>query len=65
MATYWVAACVAVNNFSLACEDDEQADDEDEAARDCDPFIIDGLSSSLDSDLNANLLPDSRRLRGS
>ena len=30
MATYWVAACVAVNNFSLACEDDEQADDEDE-----------------------------------
>jgi hypothetical protein len=65
MATYWVAACVAVHNFALACEDDERADDEDEAARDRDPFIIDGLSSASDSDLNANLLPDSRRPRGS
>ena len=65
LATYWVAACVGVHNFALACEDDERPDDEDGAARDGDPFIAAGMSSGSDSDANATGVrqPRGERLR--
>jgi hypothetical protein len=49
IATYWVAACVAVHAFAMQCEADERSDDESDAVMQ-DPFIMEGLSSDSDSD---------------
>ena len=46
-ATYWVLACIATHNFAMECEAEERAEDE---SADEDPFILEGLSSSSESD---------------
>ena len=46
-ATYWVLACIATHNFAMECESEERAEDE---SADEDPFILEGLSSSSESD---------------
>ncbi|CAK5263861.1 unnamed protein product, partial [Mycena citricolor] len=52
LATYWVAACVAVHSFAMDCEQEERGlgnkTDEDVAVM-ADPFIAEGLSSESDS----------------
>ena len=44
-ATYWVACCVGVHAFAMACEDAGESDGYDRQE-----FINDGLSSSSDSE---------------
>lgn len=49
-ATYWVACCIRVHSFTMACEaanEDNKYDGQD--------FINDGLSSSSDSEVGAAL----------
>ena len=62
--TYWVVACVAVHAFAMECEEKERLDDGDHDGIDADPFIAEGLSSSSDSDNNANQLPVNQRPTG-
>ena len=44
-ATYWVACCIGVHVFAMACEDAGESDGYDRQE-----FINDGLSSSSDSE---------------
>jgi hypothetical protein len=51
-ATYWVAACIGVHSFAMQCEEEERGLEDDEEAVMADPFIVEGLSSSSDSEGN-------------
>jgi hypothetical protein len=44
-ATYWVACCIGVHAFAMACEDDDEDNEYDRQ-----DFINNGLSSSSDSE---------------
>lgn len=56
VATYWVAACVAIHVFAMQCEADERSDNELDAGMQ-DLFIIERLSSDADSDSDSIYLP--------
>jgi len=51
IATYWVAACIGLHSFAMQCEEQERHDDPNLSPPE-DPFIVEGLSSSADSDVH-------------
>jgi hypothetical protein len=59
LATYWVAACIAVHSFAMQCEEYERhldRSDSDHSSPE-DPFIAKGLSSASDSDITTIFTP--------
>jgi len=57
LATYWIAACIGLHSFAMQCEDDKNPDRDTMNAVTYDPFIDEALSSSYESDWNADHPP--------
>jgi hypothetical protein len=59
LATFWVAACIAVHSFAMQCKEYERRLDRSDSGHSSpeDPFVAEGLSSPSDSDAARTSFP--------